>query len=86
MQELTQWLHGLMSSPPEPSKLVWIVGVICLFFALFVLWEIHCINKRREHEEMFGTQIFDVKVAAFGFSDKEKRTLDKIIRMSSFEN
>ena len=86
MQELTQWLHGLMSSPPEPSKLVWIVGVICLFFALFVLWEIHCINKRREHEEMFGTQIFDVKVAAFGFSDKEKRTLDKIIRTSSFEN
>ncbi len=35
---------------------------------------------------MFGTQTFDAQVSERGFSDKEIRTLDKIIRMSSFEN
>lgn len=91
MQGIIQWLSGWLPDwppkfPPDPLYLVWIAGTICLFFALFALWEILCINRRRENEEMFGTQIFDVKVAAFGFSDKEKRTLDKIIRTSSFEN
>ena len=60
--------------------------VFCLFVALLVLLEIRRINDRRENEEMFGTQAFDEKVAELGFSDKEKRTLDKIIRTSSFEN
>ena len=60
--------------------------IVFLFFALFALWEIHCINRRREHEEMFGTQTFDAQVSERGFSDKEIRTLDKIIRTSSFEN
>ena len=35
---------------------------------------------------MFGTQTFDAQVSERGFSDKEIRTLDKIIRTSSFEN
>ena len=84
---LSDWLPFWPSKfPPEPIYLVGIVGVICLFLALIVLLQIRRINNRRETEEMFGTQVFDVKVAAFGFSDKEKRTLDKIIRMSSFEN
>jgi c-di-GMP-binding flagellar brake protein YcgR len=60
--------------------------VACLVFTLIVLVEISRINKRRENEEMFGTQAFDEKVEAVGFSDKEKRTLDKIIRASAFEN
>jgi hypothetical protein len=65
---------------------VWVAIIVFLFFALFALWEIHCINRRREHEEMFGTQTFDAQVSERGFSDKEIRTLDKIIRTSSFEN
>ena len=60
--------------------------VACLVFTLIVLVEISRINKRRENEEMFGTQAFDEKVEAVGFPDKEKRTLDKIIRASAFEN
>ena len=91
MHGIMEWLSGWLPEwppkfPPDPLYLVWAALIIFLFFALFALWEVHCINRRREHEEMFGTQVFDVKVAAFGFSDKEKRTLDKIIRMSSFEN
>lgn len=79
IDQLTQW-------PPHPLVVLWVVGIIFMFFALFVLWEIRFINNRRENEEMFGTQSFDEKVAELGFSDKEKRTLDKIIRTSSFEN
>ena len=70
----------------EPLQIVWMAFVFCLFVALLVLLEIRRINDRRENEEMFGTQAFDEKVAELGFSDKEKRTLDKIIRTSSFEN
>ena len=70
----------------EPLQIVWVASIVCLCIALLVLWEIHCINNRRENEEMFGTQAFDDKVAESGFSDKEIRTLDKIIRTSSFEN
>ena len=79
IDQLTQW-------PPHPLVVLWVVGIIFMFFALFVLWEIRFINNRRENEEMFGTQSFDEKVAELVFSDKEKRTLDKIIRTSSFEN
>ena len=70
----------------EPLQIVWVAFVVCLFLALLVLWEIHCVNNRRENEEMFGTQAFDCQVAERGFTDKEIRTLDKIIRASSFEN
>jgi c-di-GMP-binding flagellar brake protein YcgR len=57
-----------------------------MFMMLVVLFEVHRINFRRENEVMFGTKAFDDKVEAMGFTDKEKRTLDKIIRYSSFEN
>ena len=70
----------------EPLQIVWIAFVFCLFVALLVLLEIRRINDRRENEEMFGTQSFDEKVVQLGFSAKEKRTLDKIIRTSTFEN
>ena len=70
----------------EPLKIVWIASIIFMFLLLVVLLEIRRINYRRENEDMFGTQTFDEKVGAMGFTDKEKRTLDKIIRYSSFEN
>ena len=91
MQGIIQWLSAWLPEwppklPPDPRYLVWVAIIVFLFFALFALWEIHCINRRREHEEMFGTQTFDAQVSERGFSDKEIRTLDKIIRTSSFEN
>ena len=91
MQGIIQWLSAWLPEwppklPPDPRYLVWVAINVFLFFALFALWEIHCINRRREHEEMFGTQTFDAQVSERGFSDKEIRTLDKIIRTSSFEN
>lgn len=91
MQGIIQWLFAWLPEwppklPPDPRYLVWVAIIVFLFFALFALWEIHCINRRREHEEMFGTQTFDAQVSERGFSDKEIRTLDKIIRTSSFEN
>ena len=70
----------------EPLQIVWYAGVSSLVLVLLVLIEILRINYRREHENMFATETFDQKVAEFEFSDKEKRTLDKIIRYSSFEN
>ena len=91
MQGIIQWLSAWLPEwppklPPDPRYLVWVAIIVFLFFALFALWEVHCINRRREHEEMFGTQTFDAQVSERGFSDKEIRTLDKIIRTSSFEN
>lgn len=70
----------------EPLQLLWITGIVFLGLSLLVLVEVQRINYRRENEDMFGTRIFDEKVAAIGFTDKEKRTLDKIIRASTFEN
>ena len=70
----------------DPLQIAWFAFIACMCFVLLVLIEIHRINYRRENEDMFGTKAFDEKVAAIGFSDKEKRTLDKIIRASTFEN
>jgi hypothetical protein len=70
----------------NPLHIIWIAFIVCMCLALLVLIEIRRIEYRRENEEMFGTKAFDDKVAAVGFTDKEKRTLDKIIRASSFEN
>ena len=86
LSDLVLMWRELLTWPPHPLVIVFVAFIICLFFALFALWEIHCINSRRENEEMFGTQLFDEKVSERGFSDKEKRTLDKIIRKSTFEN
>lgn len=86
LSDLFLMWRELLTWPPHPLVIGFVAFIICLFFALFALWEIHCINSRRENEEMFGTQLFDEKVSERGFSDKEKRTLDKIIRLSTFEN
>lgn len=70
----------------EPLQILWLAFIVFLALILLVLLEIHRINYRRANEVMYGTDSFDEKVATIGFSDKEKRTLDKIIRESSFEN
>ncbi|MCQ2098057.1 MAG: pilus assembly protein PilZ [Fibrobacter sp.] len=70
----------------EPLQLVWIAFFVVSALILLVLVEINRINYRREHEEMFGTASFDEKVKSFMFTDKERRTLDKLIRTSPFEN
>lgn len=70
----------------EPLQLVWIAIVVIMVLVLLVLLEIHRINYRRENEEIFGTSSFDEKVKAFAFTDKEIRTLKKLVRTSSFEN
>lgn len=70
----------------EPLQLVWIAFIALLFLILLVLLEIHRINYRRENEEIFGTEDFDEKVKIFALTDKEKRTLEKLVRTSTFEN
>lgn len=70
----------------EPLQLVWVAFFVVSGLLLLVLLEIHRINYRRENEVMFGTEAFDEKVESFEFTDKEKRTLEKMIRASSFEN
>lgn len=70
----------------EPLQLVWIASFVLAGFLLVVLIEIHRINYRRENEVMYGTETFDEKVKVFEFTDKEKRTLEKMIRASSYEN
>lgn len=70
----------------EPLQLAWILFIVLLVFLLLVLWEIHRINYRRDTEVMFGTDAFEEKVKKFAFTDKEKRTLEKMIRTSTFEN
>jgi len=70
----------------EPLQLVWIAFIVIMVLVLLVLLEIHRINYRRENEKIFGTESFEEKVKAFALTDKEKRTLEKMIRASSFEN
>ncbi|MCF0225358.1 MAG: PilZ domain-containing protein [Fibrobacter sp.] len=70
----------------EPLQLVWMFSIAGMLLILIVLLEIHRINYRRENEVMFGTESFDEKVKCYAFSDKQRRTLEKMIRASSFEN
>ncbi|MBR4397954.1 MAG: PilZ domain-containing protein [Fibrobacter sp.] len=86
LNELIMAWRELLMWPPHPAIIAFVAFVIVLVFALIALVETLRINKRRENEEMFGTQTFDSLVAERGFSDKEIRTLDKIIRKSTFEN
>jgi len=86
LNELIMAWRELLMWPPHPVIIAFVAFIIVLVFALIALVETHRINNRRENEEMFGTQAFDELVAERGFSDKEVRTLDKIIRKSTFEN
>ena len=55
-------------------------------FATLVVLEIDLMYRRRENDVMFGTKAFDEKIKAFEFTDKEVRTLEKLVRSSKFEN
>jgi c-di-GMP-binding flagellar brake protein YcgR len=55
-------------------------------FVALVLIEIQLMYNRRENEVMFGTESFNEKIKAFEFTDKEVRTLEKLVRSSKFEN
>ena len=70
----------------EPIVLIWgaVVVVVSLFLLLF--FEIIRSQKRRESEDMFGTEAFDMKKAHYQITDKESRTIEKIVRQSSFSN
>ena len=55
-------------------------------FLAIVLIEMQLMYKRRENDVMFGTEAFNEKIKAFEFTPKEVRTLEKLVRMSKFEN
>lgn len=70
----------------EPHFFIWIGAIISLLLLLIVLWEIHRSNEFRENEEMFGSDAFDSQVIAFHLTDKERRTMEKLVRRSIFSN
>lgn len=69
-----------------PMTLFWIVFIIILILLLVVLLEISRSDRRRENDEMFGTADFDRKTKECNLTDKEIRTLNKLVRMSTFSN
>lgn len=71
---------------PEPVVLVWIGTVVTLLLFLLVLLEVHRNNQKREHEEMFGSDEFMKKSSRFRLTEKERHTMDKLVRRSVFSN
>ena len=53
----------------EPFVLIWIAVIVILLLLLLVLIEIQRSEKRRENEEMFGTQVLKGKIT-FRFNRK----------------
>lgn len=70
----------------EPFVLIWIAVIVILLLLLLVLIEIQRSEKRRENEEMFGTQSFERKKLLFGLTEKETHTIEKLVRQSTFSN
>ena len=70
---------------PEPVVLVWIGTVVTLLLFLLVLLEVHRNNQKREHEEMFGSDEFMKKSSRFRLTEKERHTMDKLVRRSVFQ-
>lgn len=70
----------------DVAHLVWLSSIVILSLVLLVLVEIHRINYRRQNENMYGSEDFDVKVKDFHFTPKEVSTLEKLVRSSHFEN
>lgn len=70
----------------DPAVLIWIEVVTILLLLLLVLIEIHRSEKRRESEEMFGSQSFESKKKLLCLTEKEMHTIEKIVRQSSFSN
>ena len=71
---------------PEPIVLVWIGTIVTLLLVLLILLEIHRNNQKREHEEMFGSADFIEKSNKFRLTEKERHTMDKLVRRSVFSN
>ena len=69
-----------------PMTFSWIVFIIILLLLLVVLLEISRSNSRRDNDEMFGSADFDRKTKECHLTDKEIRTLNKLVRISTFSN
>ena len=70
----------------EPIVLIWVAVALVLSLILLLFLEIRRSQERRESEEMFGTQAFENKKLRYQLTDKESRTIEKIVRQSSFSN
>jgi len=70
----------------DPLILIWI-GVVSIFLLLLlILVEAHRSEKRRESEEMFGSQSYEIKKELLNLTEKEMHTIEKIVRQSTFSN
>jgi len=70
----------------DPVILIWIGVVAIMLLLLLILVEVHRSEKRRESEEMFGSQNYENKKKLLGLTEKEMHTIEKIVRQSSFSN
>lgn len=70
----------------EPVVLVWMGIVVSLLLFLLILFEIRRNNQKREREEMFGSEEFLKKSEKFRLTQKERHTMDKLVRRSVFSN
>ena len=70
----------------DPIILIWIGVVAIMLLLLLILVEVHRSEKRRESEEMFGSQNYENKKKLLGLTEKEMHTIEKIVRQSSFSN
>lgn len=70
----------------DPIILVWIGALVLMVLLFIVLMEFHRNEVRRDHEEMFGKEDFELKCIEYGLSEKECHTMDKLVRRSVFSN
>ncbi len=71
---------------PTPLFFVWLGLLITLGLLLIVLLEIFRSNQKRDHEVMFGTDAFEQKAEHFSLTEKERHTMEKLVRRSVFSN
>lgn len=69
-----------------PVTVAWVVSIAVLCVCFAVLLEISRGNRRREHDEMFGTADFDAKADVLSLSPQEISTLNRLVRESTFSN
>lgn len=71
---------------PSVTFLVWLLLLAALLLALLVLVEVSRSNRRRENEDMDGTEAFNAKCRDFGLDEKECHTMEKLVRRSTYSN
>lgn len=76
----------MFSTVPQPIVLVWISSIVVMVLILIVLIEISRNNRKREKEVMFGTELFEQKCIEHALSEKERHTMDKLVRRSVYSN